>query len=111
MLMLRQFVSCLGTIAFLGLGPALHGATITRLETFPTDVLGQFVEVGGTHTNGNDFGFSATNNVGFGAGEAGGTVARSHTIRAYADTDLGGTLYRNENLHVSGSFRLTDLTF
>src|SRR5688572_4666828 len=85
----------------------VESATLTRLETFPGDALDQFVEIGNTHTAGSDFGFSATNNVGLGAGEAGGMMARSRTIRAYADVDLGSVLMRNENLHVSGSFRVT----
>jgi hypothetical protein len=86
-------------------------ATLTRLEQFDSDASDEFVEVGGTHTAENNFGFSATNNVGLGTGEAGGVVARSKTIRAYADIDLGGTLHRSENLHVDGSFRLSEINF
>jgi hypothetical protein len=112
--MLHRFVSCLAAgmaVTTLGFSLSVQATTLTRLETFPSDALDQFVEVGDTHAGGSDFGFSATNNVGLGAGEAGGTMARSHTIRAYADIDLGGTLQRNENLHVSGSFRLANIDF
>jgi hypothetical protein len=89
----------------------LDAATLTRTETFDSDALDQFDEIGGTHDTGNDFGFSNSNNVGLGGGEAGGTMARSQTIRAYADLDLGGALHRNEPLHLDGTLTVKDLTF
>lgn len=81
---------------------------LTRTETFDTGP-GEFTFVR-TPEAGNDFGFSDTNNTdsaGSGAGEAGGTFARSGTAAAFADTDLGGSLTRGDTLEFSGVLTIT----
>jgi MYXO-CTERM domain-containing protein len=65
----------------------------------------------GNSINGNSFGFSNTNLVTGSAGEAGGTFARSQSIAYYADTTLGGTLYRADSLTLNGSLRLVNSDF
>lgn len=85
------------------LAPAISfGATVTEtFDTPPANWVGS-----GNTADGNNFGFSNTDNTGGAspAGEAGGTFARSVALHYYADTDLGGTLSLADPLELSGEF-------
>src|SRR5688500_14133324 len=70
--------------------PAL--GAIQTFDSAPADWVGN-----GNTADGNNFGFSGTDNTGgaSGAGEAGGTFSRSVGLHTYADTNIGGTLDLN----------------
>jgi hypothetical protein len=63
----------------------------------------------GNSAGGNNFGFSNTDHTGgsSGAGEAGGTLARSTNVSFYADTTLGTTFDLSSALHGDGELAIT----
>ena len=61
--------------------------------------------------NGNAFGFSNTNFTGLsGAGEAGGTVARTTNLAYYADLSVGGSPSLLTALHASGELNVVSVS-
>lgn len=84
-----------------------------RLEGFDGG-LGAFKSELRNHENGNDFGFSNTQNAGGKAGELGGILARTVTANAgyVADTNLGGRLLPAfQNLVLRGKLFLNNVNF
>ncbi|MEO7300794.1 MAG: Calx-beta domain-containing protein [Verrucomicrobiota bacterium] len=74
-----------------------------------SDVLAHgWTGVGNTN-NGNNFGFSNTDNTGFGspAGEGGGVLARTVNVSYYGDTTLGATFTLTNTLHADGELAIT----
>lgn len=96
-----------------GLPLLVEAATVTEnFDSLASVTANGWTGVGNT-SNGNNFGFSNTNNVlgaGF-SGEGGGTFVRSLPIVYFADTNLGGSLSRSGSLTASGSFRLSNADF
>jgi hypothetical protein len=87
----------------------------TRTENFNSAATSEFVEINSPHRDGQNFGFSNTNNAGGAAtGEAGGTFARTVSGDLYADNDLtngsSGDFDRTKTLKLSGKFSLTSAT-
>ena len=66
----------------------------------------------GNTSNGNNFGFSNTDNTGFGspAGEAGGVIARTANVSFYGDTMLGTLFTLTNTLHADGELAITAAT-
>jgi len=83
---------------------------VTATETFDTG-LGKFDLVVNVPGGDNDFGFSNTSYAGGDAGELGGTIARSDVARYVADGTLGGTLTTNDEIKMSGQFKLNNINF
>lgn len=105
----------LAILGWVAVGSPMSVEALTVTENF--DSLASVTANGwtgsGNTINGNNFGFSNTNNVlgaGF-AGEGGGTFARSLPMVYFADTNLGGSLSRSDSLMASGSFRLSNSDF
>ena len=74
----------------------------TVFEDFNTDPASRgWIGVNGPTTAGNNFGWTGS--------AVGGTFARSLTVRYYADTDLGGTLTRNDAFTMSGTMTLNNI--
>ncbi len=91
-----------GVLAVLLLAWASTATASTVFEDFNTDPASRgWIGVNGPTAAGNNFGWTGS--------ALGGTFARSSTVRYYADTDLGGTLTRNDAFTLSGTMTLNNI--
>lgn len=99
---LAVFVPALGLLAA---GPVSAGPLLLRTETFDADP-GWSGRDNVNGSLGNNFGFRASDETGgsSGAGEAGGTLARTLNVSYYADTALGGAIGLGNPIRGSGEF-------
>ncbi|MEO7298212.1 MAG: Calx-beta domain-containing protein [Verrucomicrobiota bacterium] len=90
-----------------------NDATAVTQATEPFDNASDVLAHGwtgvGNITNGNNFGFSNTDNTGFGspAGEGGNVLARTVNVSFYGDTTLGAIFTLTNTLHADGELAIT----
>jgi hypothetical protein len=101
----RRLALALPLAATLALAGGLKASTVTETFDSAESTAANGWTASGNEANGNNFGWSNSNEAGGTAGEAGGFFARSTAYGSYADTS-GGTLSRTHTLNMSGSFRL-----